>query len=99
MERYGISVSDGSFENQFGTTAFIIKSDDPQKDMFGVNIAPRHPKDQSSLRRKLLECFGAVATVQAICKQYGICEGVIVLACDNIEALHWSVDMNFFVSP
>ncbi len=82
-----------------GTLAFIIEEDDPQKDLFEGTVVPGHPEEHNTLHSELLGCFGIVVMVEAICKQHDIREGVIVLVCDNIKALRWAVDMNFFVSP
>ncbi len=40
-----------------------------------------------------------VATVNEVCKQYNIQKQVIVLACDNVEALQRLVDLKYFISP
>ncbi len=70
-----------------GRGMYVIEGPEVQNLLYRVNIAPGHPKDQSSLCSEVSRCYEVVVTIHKICNQYNIQEAGIVLACDNVKAL------------
>ncbi len=87
-----IAITDGSFQAQMGTSAFILEGENLRNHLVSVNQAP------GQLRIKLARCYSVVSTVRAICEEYGITQGLIKVVYDNIEALHRTVDQEYFIS-
>jgi hypothetical protein len=70
------AVSDGSFKDKFGTSAFMVVDDD-ETSILGLNVVPGHPDDQSSYRSEQMA---------------GILAGAIKVGCDGLSALNKAFD-------
>ncbi len=64
----------------------------------GVNIFLGLMEDLSLLLSELAGCYRVVLVVKEICTQYGIQEGKIEIACDDIKELRQVMDLDYFVS-
>ncbi len=91
-----IVVTHGSLKEQYGTSAYIIKGEDSQYRIVGLNIAPRFPDNQNSLRIKLAACYIMVLAIKAICEEHDITQGIVELGCDNDEALQCAIPLTTF---
>jgi hypothetical protein len=86
------AVSDGSFKDKFGTSAFTVVDDD-ETSILGLNVVPGHPDDQSAYRSKLAGLFGIVMLDNLLSKWAGILSGTIEVGCDGLSALNKAFDM------
>jgi hypothetical protein len=81
------AISDGSFKDKFGTSAFTIL-DAHDCCILGLNIVPGHPDDQGAYRSELAGLFGIVLVVNLLCSWAGITSGGIEIGCDGLSALN-----------
>ena len=84
-----IAVSDGSFKDYKGTSAFVIEVSPSQQlgHAIGVNAIPGEPVDQSPYRSELGGVSGIIATVHLICTVHGIQKGSIEVGLDGEQAM------------
>jgi hypothetical protein len=82
-----IAVSDGSFKDEFGTSALVLEGEDSKNWIIAVNVVLGDPTDQSAYRSELAGIFGIVTMVRALCEVYEILEGSICVGCDGETAL------------
>ena len=92
MKGEAIAVSDGSFKDKFGTSAWTIRGQDETVFMTGVNISPGQPDNQSAFRSELSGLYGAVSAVNLICQVFRVESGAITAACDGESALNYVFD-------
>jgi hypothetical protein len=85
------AVSDGSFKDKFGTSAFTLV-DAHACSIIGLNIVPGHPDDQGAYRSELAGLFGIVLIVNLLCSWAGITSGAIEVGCDGLSALNKAFD-------
>ena len=85
------AVSDGSFKDKFGTSAFTIV-DAHVCSIIGLNLVPGHPDDQSAYRSELAGLFAIVLIVNLICSWADIQAGGIEVGCDGLSALNKAFD-------
>jgi hypothetical protein len=85
------AVSDGSFKDKFGTSAFTIL-DSTDVSIIGLNIVPGHPDDQGAYRSELAGLFGIVLVVNALCSWAKLSHGAIEIGCDGLSALDKAFD-------
>lgn len=82
------AVSDGSYKDQYGTSAGIISSSESDGDMlYFVNSVPGIPSDQGSYRSELAGILGTLHITESLCNQYQITSGSLTMALDGKEAL------------
>ncbi len=67
-----IAVSDGSFGEETGTSAFVLEGENSTGQIVGVNVVPGYPEDQSSLRSKLPGIYGIVISISETCQEHRI---------------------------
>ena len=83
-----IAVSNGSFKDSQGTSAFIIEGGSKQGRLVGVNLIPRDESSQSQYRRSEL---GGVASIleclHCICIAHGITAGKVEVGLDGKQAM------------
>ena len=82
-----IALSDGSFKDQFGTSAIIIEAKDSAHNIITVNVVLGNPEDQGSFQSKLAGLFGQVILVNIIGAIHHISQGAIECGCDGKVAL------------
>jgi len=87
MRGKAVAVSDGSFKEEFGTSAWIIQGADAAGEARGVNVVPGSPTDQSAYRSELAGLHGIVSYVNQLCEYHDITEGSVGVGCDGIAAL------------
>jgi hypothetical protein len=101
-----VSVSDGSFKDQYGTSAWAVDAESSvdrctgadippeaaseNNRCKGLNIVPGVPSDQSAY----------VATmVRELCGLHDITAGTVYLGCDGLSALLNCTDIDYVVKP
>jgi hypothetical protein len=85
------SISDGSFKDKFGTSAFTIL-DDRACSILGLNVVPGHPDDQGAYRSELAGLFGIMLVVTHLCLWARIESGGIKIECNGLSALNKAYD-------
>ena len=65
-----LALSDGSFKDMFGTSAFVIEAADSYQRITGVNAVPGPLNDGDSHRCELCGLFAIVLIVNCICTYY-----------------------------
>jgi hypothetical protein len=110
-----VSVSDGSFKDQYGTSAWAIEAEssvDPCKGADippeaasknnrckGVNIVPGAPSYQSAHRNEVAGLFGIATMVRELCGFQDITSGTVYLGCDGLSTLLNCADIDYVVKP
>ncbi len=92
-----IAVSDGSFKNQQGTSAFVIEGNSAAGRLVGVNVIPGDAASQSPYRSELGGVAGILEALHGICEAHGVTEGRIEVGLDGEQAMkeafgHWPLD-------
>jgi hypothetical protein len=83
-----IGVSDGSYKDSFGTSAFIFEGVHSEGCITGRNCIPGAPEDQSAHRSEVGGIVGMAVTLKALCKLYDITTGSVTLGLDGKLALN-----------
>ena len=78
-----IAVSDGSFKDGWGTSAFRITGRQGQYSITGTNIVPGNDEDQCSFRSEAAGLYGIVSMVEVLCQHHDITNGSIEVGCDG----------------
>jgi hypothetical protein len=89
------TISDGSFKDKFGTSAFTIL-DAHTTSILGVCVVPGHPDDQGAYRSELAGLFGIALVANSLCLWAGIQSGGIEVGCDGLSALNKAFDSWLF---
>ena len=84
---HATAVSDGSYKDNFGTSAFVLRGAHRSGGAIGVNAVPGEPGNQSSYRSELAGISGSLAIISAVCDKYDINSGSITIALDGKEAM------------
>ena len=82
-----IAVSDGSFKESQGTSAFIIKGESKQGRLVGVNVIPGDESSQSPYRGKLGGVADILECLHCICVAHGITDGKVEVGLDDEQAM------------
>jgi hypothetical protein len=82
-----IAVSDGSFKNQQGTSAFIIEGASAKGRLVGVNVIPGDPSSHSACRSKLGGVAGIVEALSCICKARGVTKGHVEVGLNGEQTM------------
>jgi hypothetical protein len=82
-----IAVSDGSYQDSFGSAAWVLEGTTDKGRITGEVGTPRDSESQSSYRSKLKGLYYIVLTVSTLCAHYGLTEGGITVGCDGESAL------------
>ena len=81
------AVSDGSFKNENGTSAFLVCAEDDSQRIIGVNAVPGACKEQSAYRSELAGISGILMVLDILCKKFKITSGSIEIGLDGQQAL------------
>ncbi len=81
------AVSDGSFKNENGTSAFLVCAEDDSQRIIGVNAVPGACKEQSAYRSELAGISGILMVLDILCKKFQITSGAIEIGLDGQQAL------------
>jgi hypothetical protein len=82
-----IAVSDGSYQESFGSAAWVLEGTTAKGQITGVVGTPGHGASQSSYRSELTGLYCIVLTVNKLCAHYGLTDGGIIVGCDRESAL------------
>ena len=78
-----VALSDGSFKDQFRTSAIIIEAEDSTHNIIAINIIPGNAEDQGSFQSELAGLFRLIVLVHVICAVHHITHGAIECGCDG----------------
>jgi hypothetical protein len=81
------AVSDGSYKNDNGTSAFLLCADDVDNCIIGVNAVPGAPSEQSAYRSELAGVSGILMAIKLVCKKFKITSGSVEIGLDGQQAL------------
>ncbi len=82
-----IAISDGSFQDQYGTAAWVFEGIDAIGRVTGAVVVPGSAKDQSAYRSELAGIYTIVLFTMKLCDFYQIMTGSVELGCDGQPAL------------
>jgi hypothetical protein len=82
-----IAVSDGSFKDHQGTSAFNIEGSSDQGRCVGVNIVPGEKESQSPYRSELVGIAGALEAIHGICLVHSVTSGKVEMGLDGRQAM------------
>ena len=86
--RTAYAVSDGSYKDQRGTSAFLLQGPDGTNGrILGMNEIPGSDQDQSPYRAELGGILGVIATVNCLCRLHSISSGAIECRLDGEQAM------------
>jgi hypothetical protein len=78
QDRTAYAVSDGSFKQRRGTSAFLLEGPDREQGrLIGLNEIRATPEDQSAYRSKLEGILGVLAVVDCLCRLHQVTSGLI----------------------
>ncbi len=81
------AVSDGSYKNDNGTSAFLLCAADVTNCIIGVNAVPGSPSEQSAYRSELAGVSGILLALKILCKKFDITSGSVEIGLDGQQAL------------
>ncbi len=87
MEGDAIAISDGSYQDTYGTASWVIEGQDSSGRLVGDVIVPGSASDQSAYRSELAGIYSILVTVKKVCEYFHILQGSIELGCDGQSAL------------
>ena len=82
-----IAISDGSFKNANGTSAFLVCAEDDSKKIIDVNAVPGACKEQSAYRSELAGVSGILMVLDIVCTKFRITSGGIEIGLDGQQAM------------
>ena len=82
-----IAVSDGSFKDSQGTSAFILEGCSKAGRLVGVNVIPGDDSSQSPYRSELGGVAGILECLHCICVAHDIYEGKVEVGLDGEQAM------------
>jgi len=82
-----MAVSDGSFKDKIGTSAFILHSGDITQSMWGVNAIPGPTHIQPAFHSELAGILGSLILVQTLCTTGNIETGEVTIALNSQQAI------------
>ena len=92
VEGTAMAVSDGSFKDSFGTSAWTLRGASNEEFITGVNVVPGSDDDQSAFRSELAGLYGIIIATTTLCSFHAITNGCITVACDGESALDYIFD-------
>jgi hypothetical protein len=87
-----IGISDGSFQDQYGTAAWALEELGSSGRIVGSAMAPGTAKDQSAYRSKLTGIYCILLCAKKLCEYFKITQGSIELGCDGQAVLDKAFD-------
>jgi hypothetical protein len=83
-----IALSDGSFQNQRGASAWALEGESEIGCIKGWNMVPGSNDDQSAYCSELMGLLVLLVMIgEILCKHHDITEGSITIGCDGLSAL------------
>ena len=92
------AVSDGSYKEGHGTSAFTLQGDTPTKAIKGQNTIPGCPEEQSAFRSELGGVVGVLTVLETLCSHFDLTEGKIELGLDG-ESVIKKLERPYLPSP
>jgi hypothetical protein len=89
-----IVVSDGSYQDTYGTASWVLEGVDSKGCLVGNVIVPGNKRDQSAYRSELTGIYAILLMVSKLCHYYNINQGTIELGCDGKSALEKALSYN-----
>ena len=94
-----IGVSDGSYNDEFGTACWIIQGEDAVGQIKCPLVLPGHSSSHSAYRSELAGIYGMVTMIETLCKFHGISEGSVEVGCDGLSALTHAMQRWDIINP
>ena len=82
-----IAVSDGSFKDGQGTSAFVIERNSKVGRLVGVSVIPGDSSSQSPHRSELGGIAGILECLHCICAAHNVTEGKVEIGLDGEQAM------------
>jgi hypothetical protein len=82
-----IAISDGSFQDQFGTASWVLEGTCAIGRIVGDVIVPGAARDHSAYRSELAGIYSILVCAKHLCDFFNITPGSIELGCDGQSAL------------
>jgi len=82
-----VAVSDGSYMEVIGTTAWTIEAHTARDCIIGMGYTPGKVEDQSTYQSKLFGLWGILLTLLWFTKEHGINHRGVTIACNRLLAL------------
>jgi Reverse transcriptase (RNA-dependent DNA polymerase) len=79
-------VTDGSFKDGWGTASATIVGENEDHIRLDV-VVPGRPEDQCSFRSEAAGMYAVCRVVKAICEEFGVETGAMVVACDGLSPI------------
>ncbi len=86
-EGVAIAISDGSYQDTYGTASWVIEGQDSSGRLVGDVIVPGSASDQSAYRSELAGIYSILVMAKKVCEYFHILQGSIELGCDGQSAL------------
>lgn len=94
------AVTDGSFKNKQGTSAFTVRTTGQENvGIVGVNMVPGDSDTQCAYRSELAGILGVLALLHVLCQLENIHTGSITIACDNQTAGRLGLESTEMADP
>ena len=87
-----IAVSDGSYKNQFGTSAYVLESDTSDHCVVAVNVVLGDRQTQSPFQSKLAGLYRIVHMVDIIYQAHTVTSSSIQVGCDGLSVITQSFE-------
>jgi hypothetical protein len=87
QEGEAIAISDGSFQDQYGTAAWALEGSGSKGRIVGAVTVPGTAKDQSAYRSELAGLYCILLGAKKLCEFFNITQGSIELGCNGQSAL------------
>jgi hypothetical protein len=97
QEKALVAVSDGSFKNGHGTTAWILYASE-SCNCIGRVVVPGQSQDQSAYRSELTGLYAIAVSIFFLESQYHV-QGKVIVGCDGLSALRQVSKPLDFIDP
>jgi hypothetical protein len=81
------AISDGSYKDGVGASAFILRDDNRDIRIQGVNAVPGQEETQSAYPSELSGVSGSLAIIESSCKLHNVQTGQVTIGLDGEQAL------------
>lgn len=81
------AISDGSYKNDSGTSAFMLCSERLDNRIIGVNTVPGNSTEQSAYRSELAGVSGIIHMLKLLCVKCKITKGSVKIGLDGEQAM------------
>jgi hypothetical protein len=87
QEGTAVAVSDGSYKDAQGTSAFVIEGSSSVGRLVGVNVIPGEEESQSPYRSELGGVAGILEALHCMCVAHSITKGHVTVGLDGEQAM------------